>query len=129
VCSAPSKISKNGSEAGKRHWNRVVSKVCFCFFWGATVINYAKSCKAKKRVWNDDPSIPSNLRVSVMKHTKLGKFKLIMFSEFCSAELFNISIFGSILFPVRSEMEWVPIFLENHVHGHKSRTLGDEHKN
>jgi hypothetical protein len=44
-------------------------------------------------------------------------------------ELFNISIFGSILFPVHSEVEWVPIFLENHVRGHKSTTLGDEHQN
>jgi hypothetical protein len=44
-------------------------------------------------------------------------------------ELCNISIFGSILLPVRSEVEWVRILLWNHVRGHEASTLGEAHRN
>jgi hypothetical protein len=44
-------------------------------------------------------------------------------------ELCNISIFGCILLPVHSEVEWVLIFLWNHVFGHEVNTLGDDHNN
>jgi hypothetical protein len=44
-------------------------------------------------------------------------------------ELCNISIFGSILLPVRSEVEWVWIFLSNHVCGSEASPQGGEQQN
>jgi hypothetical protein len=44
-------------------------------------------------------------------------------------ELCDISIFGCILLPVHSEVQWVWIFLWNHVCGHEANTLDHEHKN
>jgi hypothetical protein len=41
----------------------------------------------------------------------------------------GVFVEACILFPVRSEVEWVWIFLWNRVHGHEVNTLGHEHKN
>jgi hypothetical protein len=44
-------------------------------------------------------------------------------------ELCNISIFGSIFLPVRTEVEWVWISLWNHVPWSEASPLGGEHPN
>jgi hypothetical protein len=51
-----SKISEIYSEAGKRRPDGGSSKICSCYFFALTVINYANSCKRNpssraKEIW------------------------------------------------------------------------------